>query len=208
MPDNRYLSKNKIQELLDYLNKNLDTKTRVVLLKLKNDHNISLTSDVKNNTQTMWTLAFNEINSKIDWLAKMKAGEAKDLFIGSGAVIREYLNTYYPIEWGFAQNFNYDSIQWWLNNFTNENFVQGLQINELLECKNYSDLLNEKYSEKLVTKKSKEHTATVKKLIDDLYKDYAPNTNEFYSIRIALDTYTMEKDEHRLHNMLNTLTKW
>ena len=71
MSDNRYLSKKKIEELLKYLNDNLPTKTRVILLKLKNDHNIVLMSDPKNNMQSMWTLALSEIESKQDWKAKM-----------------------------------------------------------------------------------------------------------------------------------------
>jgi hypothetical protein len=208
--DNRYLSKAKIEELLNYLNTNLTTKTRVILLKLKNDHNISLMSDQKNNMQALWTLALSEINDKADWKNKMLTASNKDSFIGSGQVIREYLNVYYTSEWSFAQNFNYDSIQFWITTFCNENYVQVLQINELLECKSYEDLLNSKYSLKFVSKESKDNTAKFKNAIDNIYKDYAFNSNEFYCVHNALQDYIMSttKDEHRLHNMLNTVVKW
>ena len=64
--------------------------------------------------------------------------------MGNGAVIREYLNVYYPLEWHFAQTFNYDSIQFWINNFCKDNYVSELQLSELLECKSYEILLNDK----------------------------------------------------------------
>jgi hypothetical protein len=207
MSDNRYLSKNKIEELLNYLNTNLPTKTRVILLKLKNDHNITLMSDQKNSQQSLWTLALNEINDKNDWKQKMYNAAAKDAAWGSGAVIREYLNTYYPTEWHFAQTFNYDSIQFWINNFCKDNYVSELQLSELLECKNYLDLLNSKYSEKEVSKEAKERTNKVKNIIDSLYKDCEIGSGEWYSIHNALQTYIMERNEHKLHNMLNTVVK-
>jgi hypothetical protein len=208
MSDNKYLTKQKIEELKNFLNKHLDTKTRVILLKLKNDHNIVLMSDSKTNMQKMWTLALSEIESKPDWKQKMLAENAKDLFLGSARIIRQYLDFYFKTEWGFAQFFNYDEIQTYLTKFCNENYVAVLRLPEILECKNYDELLNTKYSEKQVSKESREKTEKIKILIDTLFQNHEIGSNEWYSINNALECYKMEKDGIKLHNLLNTVLKW
>jgi hypothetical protein len=158
----------------------------------------------------MWTLALEEINNKPDWKNRMLSENGKDPFLGSARIIRQYLNTYYPTEWSFAQFFNYDEIQDWIRIFCNENYVAVLNIREVLECKNYEDLLNEKYSEKAVSKEAKERTERLKNIFNELYKNAEIGSNEWYIIHNALDDYTArtDKDLNRLHNMINTKLEW
>lgn len=212
-----YLSDDKLKGLKKTLKEKLPNKTRATLIQIKLKTGKELYGNWCNtgdNIKMFWQFCNDELLNSNDPLAsefkiKLKAFNANE----AGVILNQYIDQKYKNEWQTCNKFNATELRnffFGITGFFKENLINTDEnnytniIKELVECQDIDVYIDEKFSKKNIDKDLLQKTDELIKAIKIFYKDVEFNSNEYYKIRNATDTWLKNKDESELHNILNS----
>jgi len=200
----RYLDRDGINELTEYLDKYLPKSDRQFFKKINTEVNglfFKARDEYRREYwQFMWSQLVRTRPDLYQQITRFKRVDANLHIAEEKKVFDQFIKDNYQREWKHLQSeYSQAGVQYYLDGFCKVNIVDGLNPVEILDIKNTRDYIESRYSKHNIDKDCLKFTDRVKTAIDNYY-----NGIDYDTFQKITKIYIRSRDERILHNMLNS----